>query len=278
MILGSGRAGEGNAPQTTRKIFWMLAVFALFGWLYIILQSELFEIQMIIVEGAKMNDPMDIEREVYHFLDQDRGWHPWQSRHLWFADPKELTNSLKQSFYLEDVIVQKEQRHILRLKIKEYPHRLIIYKNQSFYWVDLRGQLDGELTTEERQTILGRVYGKRSADPNESPLIRLDQLDVSTSTRDIFLPDRLKRLIGFTIDLQKLDLPYREFRSDTTSSTKLALINEQGTPVYFDFDASGSLERQLQTYKAFWDTQRKIKGPPLYQYIDVRVPDMIYLK
>lgn len=278
MLAGGLREGERGSLRTTRKIFWMLGIVAVIGWLYILLQSELFEVQAIEVQGAKMNDPLEVEREVYQLLDQDRGWTPWQSRHMWFVDTGGLAHHLQQSLYLEDVRVQKEGRHILRLTIKEYPHRLVIYQNQQFYWVDLRGELDGELSTDERQQILSRVYGKRLAQDNESPLIHLDKLDVSTSTHEIFTPERLKSFIGFTVDLQKFQLPYRELRVETVSSTKITLINGQGTPVYFDLGTSEGLQRQLQTYKAFTDSQRGIKGPPMYQYIDVRIPDMIYLR
>jgi cell division septal protein FtsQ len=278
MLVGEQREGERVTLQTTRKIFWLLAIVALIGWLYIILQSELLEIQEIQVEGAKMNDPMEIERGVYRILDREQGWHPWESRHIWFADPKELVQELKQTFYLEEVLVEKEGRHILRLKIKEYPHRLTIYKNQSFYWVDLRGQLDVELNKDERQQMLTRVYGKRVATQDEPPLIRVEKFELSTTTQDVFSPSRLKGFIGFTMDLQRLRLPYREFRIETPTSTKVVLVNEQGTPVYFELEPPEILEKQLQTYKAFWDTQKQIKGPQVYQYIDVRVPDMIYLR
>lgn len=278
MLVSGLREGERRAPSSTRKIFWMLSIVAVIGWAYILLQSELFELQQVVVEGAKMNDPLDIEREVYHLLDQDRGWRPWHSRHLLFIQSSELAHALEQAFYLEHVDLQKEGRHILRLKIKEYPHRLVIYKDQDFYWVDLRGELDGALTKDERQQVLGRVYGKRVADTNEPPLVRINDLQVGTSTAMVFSSDRLKSFISFTVALQKLQLPYREFRLDTATSTKVSLMNERGTPVYFDVQAPGSLERQLQTYKAFWDHQGTIKGPPLYQYIDVRVPDMIYLR
>lgn len=278
MLVGGLREGERASPPTTRKIFWMLGIVAVFGWLYILLQSELFEIHGVEIQGAKMNDPLDIERELYHLLDQDRGWSPWQSRQIWFVDSRELARNLKQTLYLEDVQVEKKGRHILRLKIKEYPHRLVIYQNQQFYWVDLRGELDGELSTDERQEILPRVYGKRLAHDNESPLIRVDTLNVGTSTHEVFTPERLKSFIGFTVDLQKLQLPYREFRVETATSTKVTLINGQGTPIYFDLGTSEGLQRQLQTYKAFSDSQRGIKGLPTYQYVDVRIPDMIYLR
>lgn len=281
MLLGGERKGEGRSPETTRRIFWILAFVAVVGWFYIFLQSELFQVHEIVVEGAKMNDPMDVKREVFHLLDKGRGWQPWQSRHLLFLDLPLLSRELKQSFYLEEALFEKEGKHILRLKIKEYPHRLVIYKNQKFYWVDLRGEIDGELTKDERQAILMRVYGKRSADVNESPLIELDNLEalaMSTGTSRLLAPDRLKQFISLTIDLQRLQLPYREFHVESSTSTKVALINEQGTPVYFDFETLESLQRQLQTYKAFWDSQRGIKGPQMYRYIDVRVPEMIYLR
>ena len=129
LVVRTGRR-EGP-PSNNKKDVWLLAIVALIGWLYIILQSELLEIQ-VQIEGAKMNDLIEIERSV-SFLDRERGWHPWGSPPL-ACGSQRMVQELKQAFYLEEVQVEKEGRHILRLKIKEYPHRLTIYKNQSFYW------------------------------------------------------------------------------------------------------------------------------------------------
>lgn len=278
MLVGERREGERSVPRATRKIFWLLAVGALVGWSYLFFQSELFEIREVFVEGAKMNDPVDVERGVYRILDQSRGWTPWDARHSWFVDSKELTQALMQSYYLEDVQIEKQGNHILRLKIKEYPHRLSIYKDQSFYWVDLRGRLDTELTKAERQQMLLRVYGKRLASLDEPPLVRVEKLEIGTTTQEIFQSERLKQFISLTVDLQRLQLPYREFRMESTTSSKIFVMNEQGTPVYFELEPVNALRRQLETYKAFWDQQRRVKGPKTYQYIDVRVPDTIYLR
>ncbi len=269
---------EGIRRGGTRKIFFILAIVAITGWLYIILQSELFEIQEVRIEGAAMNDSVDIQKEVYKVVDQRASWRPWQTRQSWFLDLEALKQQVKDCFYLADVDIQKEGSHVLRLKIKEYPHKLVLVSGTSLYWIDLRGRLDSALDASDRTDAFQRLYGKRNSKPTDSPLIQIDPLTITTSTTDLIDPDRVRSLIGFTVSLQHLELPYRALQLDTVSSTKLTLINQDGKPIYFDLGERQDVDRQLQTYKVFMDAQKKKKDLVGYQYVDVRVPGMIYLK
>lgn len=269
---------EGIRRGGTRKIFFILAIVAIIGWLYIILQSELFEIQEVRIEGAVMNNSIEIQKEVYRLVDDRTSWRPWQTRQSWFLDLADLKQQMMDRFYLADLEIQKEGSHILRLKIKEYPHKLILASGTSLHWIDLRGRVDSTLSAPERADAFQRLYGKRKSLPTDSPLIQIDPLTIATTTTDLIDPDRVRAFIGFTVSLQHLELPYRALQLDSVSSTKLTLINQDGKPVYFDLGERQDVNRQLQTYRIFMDAQKKKKDLVGYQYVDVRVPGMIYLK
>lgn len=271
------RGGERQGLPS-KKIFWILAVVAIVGWLYIILQSELFEVQVVQVEGAKMNDPLDIERSVYDILDHRTNWRPWQTRQNWFIDPVSLAAQIQERLYVQQVEVKKEGSHILRLIMKEYPHKVILTFNQSFYWIDFRGHIDSELSKEERVGALQRIYGKQPSVVDDAPIVQVAPLVITTTTPAIMTSERVKALIGFTIRLDRLNLPFRVLELQTPTSSRFTLVNNEGKPVYFDLDAPEGVERQIDTYKAFIEAQKTKKEPTLYQYVDVRVPGLIFLK
>ena len=257
----------------TRRVFYFIGLFSVFGWLYVFFVSDLFSIDQIDVTGLKSLDAVDVNREVYALLDQRRGWRPWSTRQIWFIDEKKLADELKTQLFAENVTVDKKSTHILRLIVEERTSKLIFHSHKQYVWVDLQGLVTSELTKVERQTVQSRLLGQRLPNPLEPPVVHKDLDELIAVGYRVAESSQVKSWIQITSEIMDNGIPYREFNIPDNDKNTAAIVSPDGYPVYVDIEKP--LEPQLKTYKAFKEARTNFK---VSEYLDVRIPGRIYYK
>lgn len=266
---------EGIERGSVRAAFFVfLGVVAVIGWSYIFFVSEAFMIKDIEVRGVKSLDAVDVKREVYDIVDKRPKpfWQP--ARHIVFIKQEELAPLIAERLFAEHVTIDKQDSHILRLMIQERARKFILHTPHQSLWVDLQGTVLQELTLVEAKHLSERRAGKRLADPNDAPIIFLDGVSVLKPAEVV--PDgRIQTWLDITREVQKQGIRYREIQPESSpSSTRLTLKTLQGYNLWLD--TSETLERQIEAYKAF--EKQKPKDVVIHEYVDVRIPNRIYVK
>lgn len=281
-MLGGEERGEDLPHQTerTRIGFYLLALVAFVGWSYIFLRSDLFLIKDIEASGLKTIDQVELAKFVFRDLDAAHGWRPWDPRHSWFIDEKQLTNELMQSLFAESVKIEKPQKNILRLILKERPHQVVIMTQGSPYWMSLDGSLQQELNSAERKDVSQRLTGKLTGTSDDPPIIlsSFDDASFSTSSKTLVPPRRVRTWIELATDLNKAGIDYRalEPKSTVTSTSIEILLPDASKRLFMEIEGSISIASQINAYKAFLQSKDLTKGD--YRLIDLRIPNRIYLR
>lgn len=268
----SNSSEQGNGR---RAAMFLLALFAIVGWIYFFFFSGAFFIQRIIFSGTIQSDPLDLERTVYRAIDgRAMSWQPWSNRHLFFLDADALAKKLQEDLFLDSVVVKKEFPNILRLMLHERSNRFILHSQQQFVWVDVSGFILNDLSKQERIDLQKRFAGAASTPIDQTFIIQKDQdTDLLHGTR---IPEfsLINHWLSVVSALNKNTIRYREYAPPYASSTIGVIKMVNGIDLYIDPEAN--IEDQLKTFLAY----RAIRHhePPAQEYIDLRIPNKMYIR
>ena len=273
--LQQGRGAHAAVAVSTRKIvFTLLGVAAIVGWTFILLMSDLFEVNRFEVRGVSMLDPAEVSREAFNTLDARRGWRPWSTRNVLFMNQEKLANDLRERLFAEHVTVDKTHRDVLRLIVEERAKRLVFHSHKQYFWVDLAGVVTDELTLNERTSVQARILGHRPTVPTDPPVVHRNLDEQLASGYVIDESQQVRNWVRFSTDLIKGGLLYREFKPPMSPSSSIAyVVAPEGYQILIDADIP--LKPQLDTYNAFKRAQPKAK---VAEYLDIRIPGRVYIK
>lgn len=262
---------------SVRLVFFLfLSVVAVIGWLYVFFISEAFRVRAIEVVSGKGIDPLQIKREVYEVIDTRP--HPFwlPVRHSLFLKVEELELILTERLAAERVTIDKLSTNILRLTVQERVRRFILHTPHQYFWIDKAGVVLGELSNQEKKDVDIRLAAKRPLTPTDPPIIFYDP-DVVPLVIDQGIPDpQISSWLAISLQMQKQGVNYREIEpSQDTSSTKLVVKTAQGYEAWFDASLD-TLEMQIEAFKAF--QEQKPKDLQVKEYVDVRIPNRVYVR
>jgi hypothetical protein len=254
--------------------FIFLGIVSVIGWLYLFFISDLFQVKGIEVAGKGI-DPVEVKREVYEVLD-GRPRPFWQpARHSFFLQPEQIESLLTERLSAEHVTVDKRGFNILRLMIQARVRRFVLHTSTQDFWMDGRGFILSEPTLQEQKEIFDRLARKRPSAFTDPPIFSYPRLQVSSSTAGVIDP-QIGRWLAAAFQLQKQGLSYLEIQPpQDASSTKLVVKTAQGYEAWFD-GYTDTLEMQIEAFKAF--QQQKPKNLQIKEYVDVRIPNKVYVK
>lgn len=227
------------------------------------------------VRGAKTLDPIDVKREVYDMIDT-RARPFWQpARHALLLDPAHLEPLVAERLFAEHVSLERDGLHILRLSIQERSRRFVLRTEHQSLWVDLQGSVLEELTSAEERAMNDRRIGKKISEPSDPPIVSLVGLNSVFKPGEGIQDPRISTWLIITREIQKRGIKYREIVPDqNVSSTRITLKTAQGYNVWLD--TSDTLETQIEAFKTF--EKQKPKDVVIQEYVDVRIPNRIYVK
>ena len=257
-----------------QAVFFILAVCAVVGWIYVVFVSNAFAVNDIEVSGTKALDAMDIKREVFNVLDEKQGNWLIPSRHAWFINRDQLKKELISRLFVNSVTVDNSYTNVLRLSIEERSKRFVFHSHKQYFWVDLHGVATDALTPEEAHDIQTRLIGTRPVRSDEPPVIKRDLDDTINAGYVIADMPQAKEWIKLADQVKASNLAYREIEPPTVSSTLMKVLSPEGYNVLMDITTP--IDLQVRTYQAFIQNKPKDVGNP--QYVDVRVPGRVYLK
>lgn len=256
--------------------FLFLGITAAIGWLYIFFMSEAFMVKDVEVRGVKTLDPAAVKREVFNVIDArpHAFWHP--ARHIWFLQTSELQEELANHFFTDHVTVDKSSYNVLRLSMVERTHAFIISTPSHFYWMDAQGVILDELNPQESHAVQLRLTGQGSVKPTDPPIMSIPNVDLLQVGQHIQeQDDHLQAWLDIALQVQKQGISYRQIQAPVdASSTKLTVQTMQGYEIWFD-TYSDTLQTQIEAYKTF--DKQKPKDLYIKSYVDVRVPDRVYV-
>lgn len=267
------RGRQGPSPRG--YVFFMLGVLAVVGWAYALLGSEMFSINRVEAQGLKALEEGRIQRETLDILDRRGAWRPWSPRHAWFIDATRLEKDLKDRLFAQKVTVDNMDNNVLRLSIEERGSRAVFFSGSIFYWVDLDGTLVGELSPSERRSMQDRLVGRRSPLTSDPPLIRFNH-EETLGIGSLVAPEaRIKSAVATASELVSAGIAYRSIQWAATPTSSLqTIIGPEGYPVLMD--AETDIAGQIQRYVAYRKSEPQTSS--VQEYVDVRIPGMIYVK
>lgn len=260
-----------------RLVFFLfLGVVAAIGWLYVFFISDAFQVKAIEIAAGKGMDPLRVKREVYEAIDVRTRpfWQP--ARHSLFLNVEELESVLTERLSAERVTIEKPSINILRLMVEERVKRFILHTPTRYVWLDKMGVVLSELTNQEQKDAEARLSLKRMSNLTDPPIIAYDDRLVPVVIGQVVQVPQATVWLAISLQLQKQGIGYREVEPpQDASTTKLVVKTAQGYDAWFD-TSQDTLETQIEAFKAF--QQQKPKDVQVKEYVDVRVPNRIYVK
>ncbi len=234
-------------------------------------------IKDIEVRGVKTLNPLSVKREVFDVIDKrpHAFWHP--ARHGWFLETQELQAELASHFFTDHVTVDKVSSNILRLSMTERSPSFVLSTPSHFYWMDTQGVILNELDSKDSHNVQLRLMGQGSVKPTDPPIMSIPNIDsLRVGQRIQEQGEYIHTWLDIALQVQKQGISYRQIQAPlNASSTKLTVQTMQGYEIWFD-TYSDTLQMQIEAYKTF--EKQKPKDLRIESYVDVRVPDRVYVK
>ncbi len=258
--------------------FFALGVFSVVGWGMVVLQSPLFLIREVTLEGARGLDPVEAKAALFAMMDAQPGWKLWNPRHRWFFPTSAVEEALRDRWLAERVEVKlNDGLHIVRLIVHE--QKIFLWVKTASQWleVDPRGVIHRELSREEVLQATQQLTGRATRQPQD-PFI----VDIPTITEPLAQ--------GFKLPYASEDLAAwfslaKRLQDDAganlgilygSHTDKASLAHAEGISIYIDVTENITTQiNALEQFLGYTSTLKSKEGKPA-RFIDVRVPGRIY--
>jgi len=260
--------------EQRKTVIFMLTIIAIIGWVYIFFGSTIFTVQTLDIQGTEILERGEVAVLVNELLEDQRHW-PLREKNIFFINNDLIISGLKETLFVENVIVDKIYPNILRLKIEERQSSLYIFVEHSLYEIDRHGIVTDEFSDAEEEEILERTNDPRATRDTNAPILKIRQVsNIPIQGQEFASEFRTETWLDTFKVLGDLGFGYRNAVLDYTTSSKLILDMFEPYDVYLDI--LEPLEPQINGFYTF--LRVRDTNVPIYEYIDARVPGKVFFK
>lgn len=267
--------GERVEQKRSSKLVGSILVFAflVIAAAWFVFRSGFFDAPTIGIEGLRILEQGDVEREVRAALEEESAWKPWRPTNILFIDEAVLESRLKERLFADNVTVDKSYPDILRLKIEERQRSVVLVSNAQTVLVDTSGVVTGYAEGDVLSSVQDRVAARSLYDDASLPVIQMPTDDPLAPGFQIASPDRVKLWIEICRILFSKGIRIH-FMKISASESDLGRFVTEGR-YELRMDLSKPAEDQIEAYMTYL---RTTEDPNITEYIDVRVPAKIFVK
>lgn len=258
----------------------VLAVLA--GIPVLFFQLEVFRIKHIEIEGLASVPNEDVSAVVQAHLDTTR-YGVLPQNHRFFFNKKQLHHDLQNSFFFEELTIEKGKQQTVHIWAKERVTSLVWLTGEDAYFLDLEGVITRELTEAEKNPIRERLgvpqvelpEGEVNASLLPTMPIIEDKADAGIALRQrIFNNETTNSIIAFDKGVRSQILEPFLYVIEDASTTWMTLHTRNG--FYLQFDPTLDVEDQLSMLQVvlleYNDRLEELN------YIDLRFGNHVFVK
>ena len=267
---------KNQKPRLKKARFFFIGfILVSTSLVFLIARADYFKIQKISISGNDFISESEISQIALSQLKKSR-LVIFPQDNILFFDKKSLKKSILSKYYLNNLEVDKEFWHEIKIIISEKPIKLIYSTNQKKFFIDDSGIIANEhgpgISDKIEQD--GEVEIVRPASQAANLPVIIDRSDSAAEVGTQILN---KDYISFILNIdQKIkdeaDFKVKEFQIKDPASSDLFVLTNQGWEVRLNMSDSYLSQSRL----LFLILNDKVKDRSNLEYIDLRFGDKVY--
>lgn len=271
---GMYRSRRLDQQRSSRGFVIPLVVsFFLVGAAWFIFSSGFWDIAAVEINGLQSMDRGEVTKEVDIYFEQNIRLF-WKGRNLLMLDAADFASVLKDRLFIADVTVDKVYPDILRLIIEERQRSIVLVSNDQFVNVDTTGVVASYVIEPALSSAKNIIAARSLMDLSTAPVVLMNAADPLAPGFQIAAPEQIKRWLDTFQSLLDAGLKIRFMKIEAPNASLARFVSDGGYDIYFDLKRP--LEGQIATYLSYMRSEGSKTS--IKYYIDVRIPDRVFIK
>jgi cell division septal protein FtsQ len=263
----------GRRAASTWVVGSLVGAFGLCAVAWFLFISGVWSVNSVEFEGLTGVSREEVASTTFMLIDKGP-WKPWDKKNIFFIDETWLAQQLKEYYFAEEVVVEKDYPNVLRHKFRERQRSVVLVSKGQFLLVDTQGLVAGEAQDAALASAKNRLQGKTLSTLNDLPLVISDLNEPAALGYQAAESETVKNWIEAYKALYESGMKFRYLELKAIEDRTIHLITDQGYEVLLDRQTP--LDTQIETYQKYIET--KPKNVKISEYIDVRVPGKVFYK